>query len=70
MYQRVISPYLPDHDFSDYLIGEYLDILDVCNYTNAMPELIIRALPDYSTAVPLPVNLTDVANDTVCTEYP
>jgi len=67
MYQRVISPYLPDHDFSDYLIGEYLDILDVCNYTNAMPELIIRALPDYSIAVPPPVNLTNVANNTVCT---
>jgi hypothetical protein len=67
MYQRVISPYLPDHDFSDYLIGEYQDILDVCNYTNSMPELVIRALPDYSTAVPPPLNLTNVANNTVCT---
>jgi len=67
MYRKLISPYLPDHDFSDYLIGEYQDILDVCNYSNAMPELIIRALPDYSTAVPPTLNLSAVSNNTVCT---
>ena len=42
------SPYLPDSDYSDYLVSQYQDILDVCKAT--MPELIIRNLPSYGDA--------------------
>lgn len=45
-YLRVASPYLPDLDYSDYLLEQYLDIVDVCQA--AMPELLVRTLPDYS----------------------
>lgn len=66
MYQRLTSPYLPDHDYSDYLIGQYQDILDVCNYTNNMPDLVIRVPPDYTTAVP-PTLEFNVTADVTCT---
>lgn len=52
MYQRLTSPYLPDHDYSDYLVGQYQDVLDVCKYTSNMLDLVIRVPPDYTTAVP------------------
>ena len=42
---RMSSPYLPDSDYSDYLVAQYQDILDVCEAT--MPELTVRALPYY-----------------------
>lgn len=67
LYQRLLSPFLPDHDFSDYLIEQYQDILDVCNATDNMPELIIRALPDYETATPPALNFTGISTDTDCT---
>ena len=65
MYQRLISPYLPDHEYSDYLIEQYQDILDVCNANNKMPELVIRAPPDYATAMPPAQNFSGVV-DTTC----
>ena len=66
MYQRLTSPYLPDHDYSDYLIRQYQDILDVCNYTDNMPDLVIRVPPDYEAAVP-PTLEFNVTADTTCT---
>ena len=66
MYQRLNSPYLPDHDYSDYLIQQYQDILDVCNATQTMPELVIRAPPDYATAVPPLLNISGTG-DSSCT---
>ncbi|KAL8836527.1 MAG: hypothetical protein Q9170_002882 [Blastenia crenularia] len=66
MYRRITSQYLPDHDYSDYLIGQYQDILDVCKYTDRMPELVIRLPPDYATAVP-PTLEFNVTADTTCT---
>ena len=56
-YLRLISPYLPDTDHSDYLIEQYQDILDVCKVTT-MPELVIRALPNYAAAPPPTINTT------------
>lgn len=47
-YQRMSSPYLPDSDYSDYLVAQYQDILDVCKAS--MPELVVRALPYYEDA--------------------
>ncbi|KAF6219690.1 hypothetical protein HO133_004159 [Letharia lupina] len=47
-YQRMSSPYLPDSDYSDYLVAQYQDILDVCRIS--MPELMVRALPYYEDA--------------------
>lgn len=58
MYQRLNSPYLPDHDYSEYLISQYQDILDVCNYSMNMPELVITAPTVYAEAVPPTLNLT------------
>lgn len=52
------SPYLPDSDYSDYLVGQYQDILDVCKAT--MPELIIRDIPSYVDA---PVAVSAVSSD-------
>ena len=49
-FQRISSPYLPDSDYSDYLISQYQDIIDVCNAT--MPDLVIRAPPQYENALP------------------
>lgn len=66
MYQRLSSAYLPDHEYSDYLIGQYQDILDVCNYTNNMPELVIRVPPVYTTAA-LPTLEFNITADTTCT---
>ncbi|KAL9004719.1 MAG: hypothetical protein Q9188_002471 [Gyalolechia gomerana] len=65
MYQRLTSPYLPDHDYSDYLIQQYQDILDVCNATNNKPELVIRIPPDYPAAIPPPLNISS-PTDTIC----
>ncbi|KAF2766280.1 hypothetical protein EJ03DRAFT_345213 [Teratosphaeria nubilosa] len=46
---RLASPYLPDLDYSDYLVEQYYDIIEVCA-NNQMPDLIIRLTPDYSDA--------------------
>lgn len=66
MYQRLISPYLPNHDYSDYLISQYQDILDVCKYANKIPELVIQAPPNYASSTPPPLNLSSFT-DTGCT---
>ena len=44
-YLRVASPFLPDLDYSDYLIDQYFDIVDVCQAQ--MPDLLVRQLPHY-----------------------
>ncbi|KAH9221800.1 hypothetical protein DL95DRAFT_381567 [Leptodontidium sp. 2 PMI_412] len=44
-YLRVASPYLPVLDYSDYLLEQYLDIVDVCQAE--MPELLVRMEPEY-----------------------
>ena len=59
--RRISSPYLPDSDYSDYLISQYQDIIDVCNAT--MPELIIRAPPEYENALPPGPGLTFGTNN-------
>lgn len=59
LFQRLSSPYLPSgDDYPAYLIGQYQDILDVCNYTDQMPELVITAQPDYDDATAPALNLT------------
>ena len=45
---RVASPYLPDLDYSDYLVSQYFDIVDVCEVE--MPDLVVRVLPYYDYA--------------------
>ena len=47
-YLRVASPYLPDLDYSDYLVSQYFDIIDVCEAE--MPDLLVRVLPYYEYA--------------------
>lgn len=46
---RVSSPYLPDLDYSDYLVEQYYDIIEVCGIS-AMPQLVVRLTPDYDDA--------------------
>ncbi|KAI2464655.1 hypothetical protein F4781DRAFT_436189 [Annulohypoxylon bovei var. microspora] len=48
MWHRLNSLFLPDTDYSDYLIEQYQDIQDVCQIS--MPETIIRVLPNYDAA--------------------
>ena len=59
------SPYLPDQDYSDYLAAQYQDIIDVCNAT--LPDLIIRAPPEYSDAPPPPPRPFSGTNGTTFT---
>lgn len=49
-YLRLASPYLPDLDHSDYLVEQWFDILDVCNATSSIPDLLVRTLPFYQWA--------------------
>lgn len=48
MWYRINSLFLPDSDYSDYLIEQYQDIQDICQM--AMPDTVVRALPSYATA--------------------
>ncbi|KAJ8124182.1 hypothetical protein ONZ43_g37 [Nemania bipapillata] len=48
LWWRINSPFLPDTDYSDYLIEQFQDIKDVCNVT--MPDSLIRTLPSYAAA--------------------
>ena len=52
LYQRLSSPYLPDLDYSDYLVGQFYDVQAVCTTTLAA-ELTTRDLPNY-TPLPTP----------------
>ncbi|SMR55634.1 unnamed protein product [Zymoseptoria tritici ST99CH_1E4] len=52
MWFRLSSQFLPDNDNSDWLAEQYLDMTDICNAT--LPEVVIRALPDYAMAPPPP----------------
>ncbi|KJY00260.1 LysM domain-containing protein [Zymoseptoria brevis] len=54
---RLNSNFLPNTDHTEWLIKQYLDILDICQVT--MPELVIRAVPEYAPAPLSPAsNLT------------
>lgn len=66
MRQRLSSQYLPNQDYSDYLVSQYQDILDVCNYWDQVPELVIWTPPNYDAAVPPMLNLSSY-NSSVCT---
>jgi hypothetical protein len=52
LYQRLSSPYLPDLDYSDYLVGQFYDVQAVCTTTLAA-GLTTRDLPNY-TPLPIP----------------
>ncbi|KAL9025078.1 MAG: hypothetical protein Q9196_006038 [Gyalolechia fulgens] len=64
MHQRRTSPYFPSRH---YMIEQYQDIIDVCDATNNMPELVIRIPPNYSvrTAIPPPLSISGTT-DTMC----
>lgn len=48
LYQRVVSNYLPDSDYSDYLVDQIQDIGDVCSTT--VPNITVREIQTYDTA--------------------
>lgn len=65
MWYRINSVFLPDADYSDYLIEQYQDIQDVCQMS--MPDSVVRALPNYPAAPSptyLPPGTDPAANDT------
>jgi hypothetical protein len=45
LYYRVTSNYLPDADYSEYLVDQLQDIADVCS--TSLPDITLRALPTY-----------------------
>ncbi len=45
LYLRLTSSYLPDTDYSDYLVDQLQDISDVC--LTVIPDITVRALPTY-----------------------
>jgi hypothetical protein len=47
-YLRMTSAYLPDSDYSDYLVVQYQDMLDICGAS--VTNFTIRALPYYQDA--------------------
>ncbi|KAI1171674.1 hypothetical protein F4777DRAFT_582718 [Nemania sp. FL0916] len=51
LHARVISPFLPGSDHSDYLVDQLYDIQDVCNVT--LPDYTVRLLDWYDMAPPL-----------------
>ncbi|KAI2635310.1 hypothetical protein GGS21DRAFT_489973 [Xylaria nigripes] len=51
LYARVTSQFLPDSDYSDYLVDQLFDIQDICNVT--LPDYTVRLLDWYDTAPPL-----------------
>lgn len=66
---RINSPVLPDAEESDYLIGQYQDIIDVCNIT--MPPSLIRAILSYPAALNptyLPPGTDPASNMTLSTD--
>lgn len=46
MWHWINSPFLPDTDYSDFMIDQYQDIQDVCNFTVTGPLVAIRPPPD------------------------
>ncbi|KAF2222117.1 hypothetical protein BDZ85DRAFT_274930 [Elsinoe ampelina] len=48
LHARVMSDFLPDTDYSDYLVAQLQDIEDVCQTT--LGDIRTRALPVYPTA--------------------
>ncbi|OCL06228.1 carbohydrate-binding module family 50 protein [Glonium stellatum] len=48
LYYRVTSNYLPDADYSDYLVDQLQDVADVCSTT--IPNITLRALPTFDPA--------------------
>ena len=62
-YLRVASPYLPDLDYSDYLVSQYFDIVDVCEVE--MSDLLVQALPYYSYASGIYDGLPDGSNNAI-----
>lgn len=48
LYNRVISPFLPDTDYSDYLVDQLQDIADVCS--TSIPNITTRAVITWDSA--------------------
>ncbi|OBT81991.1 hypothetical protein VE02_09310 [Pseudogymnoascus sp. 03VT05] len=57
-YERLGSDFLPDSDYSDYLVDQFQDIQDVCSTT--IGELSTRGFSGYPPSTPTPqlVNIT------------
>jgi hypothetical protein len=58
---RVTLNYLPDMDYSEYLVDQLQDIADVCS--TSIPDITLRALPTYnpiSTTIPSPTRAAPV----------
>jgi len=58
-YQRLSSDYLPDSDYSDYLVDQFQDIQDVCSTT--VGNLSTRAFYPYPAATTYVANATTTA---------
>jgi hypothetical protein len=63
MHQRLSSPYLPDSDHSDYLVGQFSDMQSVCSTSMA---LTTRALPTYANATVIPTTTTSSTATATC----
>ena len=65
-HQRMSSAYLPDEDYSDYLVEQYLDINDVCT-VSSLPELTTRGPFYYATATALANGSSETASASLTT---
>jgi hypothetical protein len=54
MYQRLSNPYLPDADFSGYLVEQFDDIQSVCSTTMALTTRALPTYPNVTLATPTP----------------
>jgi hypothetical protein len=63
LYQRITSDYLPDSDYSDYLVAEFQDIQDVCSTTIAA-NISTRPIWNLPTAFPTAITNSSTNNST------
>lgn len=64
LYYRVTSNYLPDADYSEYLVDQLQDIADVCS--TSIPDVTLRELPTYDTIPTVTSSPTSAAPVATC----
>jgi hypothetical protein len=64
LYYRVTSNYLPDADYSEYLVDQLQDIADVCS--TSIPDITLRALPTYDPIPTTTFSTTSAAPAATC----
>ncbi|KAL1963092.1 hypothetical protein VTN77DRAFT_8738 [Rasamsonia byssochlamydoides] len=68
MYQHLSSPYLPDADFSDYLVDQFDDIQSVCSTTMALTTRVVPTYANYTPTATATSTTTGASSTSTCPE--